>query len=85
MVVRGHRPGIQPEDLEHIFDRYFSTGRTQGTGLGLSVALENARLLHETIMPDVMMTEGQCVSSGTRQDVTQEMLVEEQRPTSDER
>lgn len=49
VVVRDHGPGINATDLEHIFDRYFTTGRTQGAGLGLAIALENARLLGGTI------------------------------------
>lgn len=38
--VRDHGPGIEPEDLPHIFDRYYrsrsDTGKP-GTGLGLSI------------------------------------------------
>jgi signal transduction histidine kinase len=45
VVVRDHGPGIPPDQLERIFDRYYTAGRTQSTGLGLSIALENAHLL----------------------------------------
>jgi two-component system NtrC family sensor kinase len=30
--------GIQPDDLKHIFDPFYSRGKEQGTGLGLSIS-----------------------------------------------
>jgi signal transduction histidine kinase len=41
-------PGVSPEDLDHIFDRFYKAdpSRTHGSsGLGLAIARENARLL----------------------------------------
>lgn len=41
-------PGIAPQDLPHIFDRFYKGDRSRrgpGSGLGLAIALENARLL----------------------------------------
>jgi signal transduction histidine kinase len=45
--VSDHGPGIGPEHLPHVFDRFYKgdRARTGGSGLGLAIALENARLL----------------------------------------
>jgi PAS domain S-box-containing protein len=40
--------GIGPEDLEHIFDKFFTT-KSKGTGLGLSICKEYAELNGGTI------------------------------------
>jgi two-component system sensor histidine kinase MtrB len=55
VVVRDDGPGISPEDLPLVFDRYFKVNRARtnratqnrsgGSGLGLSIAAEQARLL----------------------------------------
>jgi signal transduction histidine kinase len=36
--VKDTGPGIDPEDLPHVFDRYWKTSRGGGTGLGLFIA-----------------------------------------------
>jgi signal transduction histidine kinase len=46
--VRDHGPGIAPEHLAHVFDRFYKADPARtggGSGLGLAIALENARLL----------------------------------------
>ncbi|MBQ7498204.1 MAG: sensor histidine kinase, partial [Selenomonas sp.] len=44
LKVKDHGPGIPPEDLPHIFDRFKKGGQdnAQGTGLGLAIAREIA-------------------------------------------
>ncbi|MGW5938563.1 ATP-binding protein [Streptomyces celluloflavus] len=46
-------PGIDPEVLPHVFDRFFKAdsarARSEGSGLGLAIALENVRLHGGTV------------------------------------
>jgi signal transduction histidine kinase len=38
ITVRDRGPGIAPEDLPHVFDRYYKTADSRGMGLGLAIA-----------------------------------------------
>ena len=60
--VRDDGPGIPSEHLGHIFDRFYKVdpARTGGSGLGLSIAAENARLLGGTIDVESEPGSGAC-------------------------
>ncbi|MFE7531086.1 ATP-binding protein [Kitasatospora sp. NPDC057542] len=53
LSVRDHGPGLAPDVLPHVFDRFYKADsartRSQGSGLGMAIALENARLHGGTI------------------------------------
>jgi two-component system sensor histidine kinase MtrB len=54
LAVSDGGPGISPEALPHLFDRFYKADRSRtrergGIGLGLAIAFENARLLGGTI------------------------------------
>jgi signal transduction histidine kinase len=38
IAVKDSGKGISPEDLEHIFDRFYKSADSRGTGLGLAIA-----------------------------------------------
>jgi two-component system sensor histidine kinase MprB len=43
--VRDHGPGVKPEDLPHIFDRFYRSGEARavaGSGLGLAIVRQVA-------------------------------------------
>jgi signal transduction histidine kinase/DNA-binding response OmpR family regulator/tetratricopeptide (TPR) repeat protein len=56
-------PGIHPDDLPHVFDRYFQTNRPEkpiegGTGIGLALCQEYVRLFGGAITVTSEMNEG---------------------------
>ncbi len=61
--VTDHGPGIHPEDLPHIFDRFYQSKQADvptqgGTGIGLSLASELAGLLGGKIWVESEMGKG---------------------------
>jgi two-component system, OmpR family, sensor histidine kinase MtrB len=48
VAVRDHGPGLPPEAIPHVFDRFYKADtarvRSEGSGLGVAIAWENARL-----------------------------------------
>ncbi|ASO21115.1 two-component system sensor histidine kinase MtrB [Actinoalloteichus hoggarensis] len=64
--VADHGPGLDPEVLPHVFDRFYKAdtarGRAEGSGLGLAIARENARL-HGG---DVVASDGDGLGVGAR-------------------
>ncbi|WP_351229495.1 HAMP domain-containing sensor histidine kinase [Streptomyces sp. NPDC002133] len=59
--VRDHGPGIPEDVLPHVFDRFYkasaSRPRSEGSGLGLSIAMENA-LIHGGSITAANTTDG---------------------------
>jgi len=53
LLVRDHGPGIPPDALPHVFERFYKAdtarARSEGSGLGLAIACENTRLHGGTI------------------------------------
>ncbi|ANN17388.1 two-component sensor histidine kinase [Amycolatopsis orientalis] len=54
LEVSDRGPGLSPEVLPHVFDRFYKAdsarGRSGGSGLGLAIAWENARLHRGTLI-----------------------------------
>ena len=56
-------PGIPPDDLPHVFDRFFQTNQKQrpstgGTGIGLSICYEYTQLMNGEIRAESKLDEG---------------------------
>ncbi|QDQ12708.1 sensor histidine kinase [Streptomyces spectabilis] len=53
VTVTDHGPGLAPDVIAHVFDRFYKADaartRSEGSGLGTAIALENARLHGGTI------------------------------------
>ncbi|OIN55799.1 ATP-binding protein [Arsenicibacter rosenii] len=65
LTVRDSGTGIHPDDLPHIFERYFQTSQTDkptqgGTGIGLALAREYCLLWGGTITADSIPGQGSC-------------------------
>jgi two-component system sensor histidine kinase MprB len=63
LTVRDHGPGIAPEDLPHVFDRFYraTTARAlPGSGLGLAMAQQIAHAHHATLTAEQAPGGGAC-------------------------
>lgn len=61
--VHDDGPGIPAEDLRRVFDRFYKADRSRsgaGSGLGLSIASENARLMGTAVEVRSVRGEGTC-------------------------
>ncbi len=63
LTVSDTGSGIHPEDLPHLFERYFQTNRPEGaaeggTGIGLALCAEYTRLMNGDIRVDSILGKG---------------------------
>jgi len=61
LTIRDHGPGIAPEDLPHVFDRFYraTTARAlPGSGLGLAMAQQIAQAHHATLTAEAAVGGG---------------------------
>jgi len=63
VTVRDNGPGIHPNDLPHIFDRFYQSGREEAlvevsTGIGMSLVKELAELLQGKVWVESVLGQG---------------------------
>lgn len=58
IVVSDTGQGIQPEDLPHVFDRFYKTSDSRGSGLGLAIARDLVTAQHGEIIAESRPGEG---------------------------
>lgn len=63
LSVKDNGRGIHPDDLPHVFDRYYQSSQPDvpkegGTGIGLSLSLEFAKLMNGSLWAESKLEEG---------------------------
>ena len=57
VTVRDSGPGIDPQNIKRIFDRFFTT-KTQGTGLGLAICRSIIEAHNDRLWAEAVVDQG---------------------------
>ena len=69
LTVRDHGPGIDEEDLPHVFDRFYRAAAARGlpgSGLGLAIVRQVAEAHGGTVTAERARAAARCCACGSR-------------------